>query len=77
MSIYFFIPNNYDGLVKGLETAMPDPGSMISRAGLISLPRTTIRGHPELFEFNGFRLKACRNDKVETIMRLLINLNQV
>jgi hypothetical protein len=35
------------GLLKSIETVMPD---------LISLPRTTIRGHPELIAFNGFRL---------------------
>ena len=30
--------------------------------------------HPELVEFSGFRLKACRNDDVKTIMRPLITL---
>jgi len=39
---------------------------------LISLPRTTIRGHPEREELTGFRLKACRNDSVKAIMRPLI-----
>ncbi len=28
--------------------------------------------HPERVEYSGFRLKACRNDDVKTIMRLLI-----
>jgi hypothetical protein len=27
--------------------------------------------HPELVEFTGFRLKACRNDDAKTIMRPL------
>ena len=30
--------------------------------------------HPALFVFTGFRLKACRNDNVKTIMSPLINI---
>jgi hypothetical protein len=48
---------------------MPDPGSMISRAGLIR--------HPELAGATGFRLREGRNDDTKIMTIRLIYLDEV